>query len=176
MKEPYKLESKNKGEIAIMVNAKKELTGADFKIEEIKKKISQKDKDIKLANERMQKEMELVEFHKNKLKKYTDDLKKINLEKKGLRMDLMDLRADMAKIDRDEYFENVMTAVDNKTSKSVSNEKIETPVIAQDEKQNSPNKENTESQIKDNMTPLDKARAEFNKKHPNGFSVVERSK
>lgn len=162
-----------------MANAKKELTGADFKIEEIKKKISQKDKDIKLANERIQKEIELVEFHKNKLKKYTDDLKKINLEKKGLRMDLMDLRADMAKIDRDEYFENVMTAVDNKTSKIVLNEKIdkvETPVIAQDEKQNSLNKEKTESQIKDNMTPLDKARAEFNKKHPNGFSVVERSK
>ena len=156
-----------------MANTKKELTGADFKIEEIKKKINQKDKDIKLANERMQKEIELVEFHKNKLKKYTDDLKKINLEKKGLRMDLMDLRADMAKIDRDEYFENVMTAVDNKTSKSVSNEKIdkvETPVIAQDDK------ENIESQIKDNITPLDKARAEFNKKHPNGFSVVERSK
>lgn len=162
-----------------MVNAKKELTGADFKIEEIKKKISQKDKDIKLANERMQKEMELVEFHKNKLKKYTDDFKKLNLEKKGLRMDLMDLRADMAKVDRDEYFENVMTAAENKTPNGVSNEKIdkvETPAINQAEKQNSLNKEKPESQIKDKMTPLDKARAEFNKKHPNGFSVVERSK
>lgn len=162
-----------------MANAKKELTGADFKIEEIKKKISQKDKDIKLANERMQKEMELVEFHKNKLKKYTDDFKKLNLEKKGLRIDLMDLRADMAKVDRDEYFENVMTAAENKTPNGVSNEKIdkvETPAINQAEKQNSLNKEKPESQIKDKMTPLDKARAEFNKKHPNGFSVVERSK
>lgn len=162
-----------------MANAKKELTGVDFKIEEIKKKISQKDKDIKLANERIQKEIELVEFHKNKVKKYTDDFKKLNLEKKGLRMDLMDLRADIAKVDRDEYFENVMTAAENKTPNGVSNEKIdkvETPAINQVEKQNSPNKEKTETQIKDNMTPLDKARAEFNKKHPNGFSVVERSK
>lgn len=162
-----------------MANAKKELTGVDFKIEEIKKKISQKDKDIKLANERIQKEIELVEFHKNKVKKYTDDFKKLNLEKKGLRMDLMDLRADIAKVDRDEYFENVMTAAENKTPNGVSNEKIdkvETPAINQVEKQNSSNKEKTETQIKDNMTPLDKARAEFNKKHPNGFSVVERSK
>ena len=162
-----------------MTNAKKEPTGVDFKIEELKKKISQKDKDIKLVNERIQKEIELVEFHKNKVKKYTDDFKKLNLEKKGLRMDLMDLRDDIAKVDRDEYFENVMTAAENKTPNGVSNEKIdkvETPAINQAEKQNSPNKEKIESQIKDNMTPLDKARAEFNKKHPNGFSVVERSK
>lgn len=155
-----------------MANVKKEATGLEFQIEELRKKIGQKDKDILSVKERMKKEMDLVEFHKNKLKKYSDDLQKLNLEKKGLRMDLMDLRADMAEIDRDAYFENAMTAADNKMPKV----EVEVPAADKKEIQMPLNKEKQVSPAQEHMTPLDKARAEFNKKHPDGFSAVERSK
>lgn len=162
-----------------MANVKKEATSLDFQIEELRKKIGQKDKDILLVKERMKKEMDLVEFHKNKLKKYSDDLQKLNLEKKGLRMDLMDLRADMAEIDRDAYFENAMTAADKKMTKVDQEEKVdevEVPAADKKEIQMPLNKEKQVSPDQEHMTPLDKARAEFNKKHPDGFSAVERSK
>lgn len=187
-----------------MATTKKEAPSLDFQIEELKKKIEQKDKDIKLAEERMQKENELVEFHKTKVKKYSEDIRNMNLQKKGLRMDLMDLRADIANVDRDQYFENAMSAAEKNMPKAEPEGKVDgvtAPSSATGEttdkpsegkeksdydapkenpdserKESSENKEDGKSKSSDNITSLEKARAEFNKKHPNGFSIAERSK
>lgn len=187
-----------------MANVKKEVPSLDFQIEELKKKIEQKDNDIKLAEERRQKENELVEFHKAKVKKYSEDIRNMNLQKKGLRMDLMDLRADIANVDRDQYFESVMSAADNNIPKAEPERKVEgaaAPLTATREKTETPgegkeksgleapkknpdsenkesvnNKEADKSKTDDNITPLEKARAEFAKKNPSGISIAERCK
>ncbi len=119
-------------------------------------------------------------------------------------MDLMDLRADIANVDRDQYFESAMSAADKNTPKAEPEEKVDgvtAPSTATEEKTEKPSedkeksdlndpKENPDSENKDlvvnneddksesddNITPYQKARAEFNKKHPNGISIAERSK
>ena len=187
-----------------MATAKKEAPSLDFQIEELKKKIEQRDKDIKLATERMLKENELVEFHKTKAKKYSEDIRNMNLQKKGFRMDLMDLRADIANVDRDQYFESAMSAAEKNMPKAGPEGKVDgvtAPSTATGEITDKPsegkeksysdnlkenpdsenkesvnNKDNDKSKTDDNITPLEKARAEFNKKHPDGISIAERSK
>ncbi len=163
-----------------MANVKKEPLSLDFQIEELKKKIVKIDEDIKSNTERMQKENELVAFHKSKVKKYSDVIRNLDLEKKVLRMDLMDLRADIAQVDRVEYFENVMSAAEKNTPKIKPEEKVDganAPSTTTDDTSISPDEKTEDSnESEDNITSLEKARAEFNKKHPDGISIAERSK
>ncbi len=176
-----------------MANTKKETPSLEFQIEELKRKIEQKDVDIKQVTERMQKETELVEFHKAKVKKYSDDIRILNLQNKGLSMDLMDLRADMAQIDREKYFESAMIAADKNMPKAEPEKTVEganAPSTAPDadsskadseindpeKNESSTKKDDEQPQSIDSTNPLEKARAEFNKKHPDGFSIAERSK
>ncbi len=162
-----------------MAKTKKEDMDVSFQIEDLKNKIKLKDDLLQKANERLKKEEELLDLHKSKVKKFMEEIKKLNLEKNSLRMNFMDIVADNANIDRNEFFEQTMTSIANNYSKppkeeSSTDEKDKKTPVSVPQKKEPPIKE--ESQPIDNITPLAQARAEYNKKHPDGFSAAERSK
>lgn len=163
-----------------------------IRMDELRKRLLQKDEAIKLAIEKKAKEEELIEGHKRKVKKYEEEIKKFNFEKKIIRMDMMDAAADISMMDRNQFFENaVESAIKNtpdvetgeksksEESEDESNSKLETNSEDKAEPKPEINKTITEEQSKAEdkiVTPLDKARAEFMKKHPEGFAGVASSR
>lgn len=188
-----------------MANEKNDSKDLSFKIDELNQKVNSLEEEIKKVNARLDKENKLVDLHKIQAKKYVDTIKNLELKKKCLRMDLFDLVAKEKGVDRDKLFEETMaSAVKNMSKADSANNEVDgvnTPATSGDDKQKEPvkdvsksdsydsNKKNDSAQhgsvtieeedknnTNDNITPLEKARAEFAKKNPNGFAAAERSK
>ena len=134
----------------------------------------EKDEAIKLAIEKKSKEEELVELHKSRVKKLESDIKKLEFVKKVIRMDMMDAAADAANLDRIQFFEKTVEAAIKNVSDAEPEEKQKS---AEDKSKLTAEKDVPDKKDEPaGITPLDKARAEFMKKHPEGFAAVASAK
>ena len=181
-----------------MATAKKEPKNIEYKIEELNKKISQKNKEVQILTVRIKKEEELTNFHKNKVRKYFDDLKKLESEINGHRMEWLNLIADDKQIDRNKFFEQTMAVavqnipkvnfdnkVDSASMPSTKNEEksidsdsdeVKSVDVASKEKSEIHNDVSNDKSVNNNINPLEQARAEWAKKNPGGFAGIERSR
>ena len=159
-----------------MASEKDKTKDKQYKMDELRQQLIQKDEAIKLAIEKKSKEEELVELHKSRAKKLESDIKKLEFGKKVIRMDMMDAAADVANLDRNQFFEKAVESAIKNVSDAEPEEKQKS---ANPEDKSKLTAEKDVSDKKDEpagITPLDKARAEFMKKHPEGFAAVASAK
>lgn len=122
------------------------------KIEVIKMEIQKKDEIISKLDERIQKEEHLIRLHETNKNKIFQERKRIHLERNSLKMDLIDLHADDAKVDREQFFNQLIANVSTALPKN---------------NEEGRGLENLDVTPENEMTPLQRAKAELIKKHPN---------